>query len=222
MCRQILSELSAGTQQDGPSIAEGGCWFLRKMGLFFPYGTGELAPTTPVGYKDRRAFRIFLPAINRMGAIGIEALDTGRPVILSKSECIFRASFSARHVTALAGSEVFRWTAGGKAIFDQYCTKPDSGTPFSVQQQVVFPHDAQPCEHGGIFQIHPALFHVVGQWLCTNPMSAKQPGSQRLRCFSPFGGFPRCCPGQTSPVVGCFPDDAWRAPEESVRLAARQ
>jgi hypothetical protein len=112
-----------------------------------------------------------------MGTIGIEALDTGRTVISPRGERIFRAGFSARHGTALAGLKIFRRTAERKAGFDQYRTKPDSGPPFSVQQQVVFPHDAQSCEHGGIFQIHPSLFHVVGQRLCPDPMSPEQPVS---------------------------------------------
>jgi hypothetical protein len=108
-----------------------------------------------------------------MGTIRIEALDTGRTVILSKGERVFRAGFSARHGTALAGLEILRRTAGRKAAFDQYRTKPDPGAPLSVHQQIVFPHDAQSCEHGGIFEIHPSLFHMVGQRLCMNPMSPK-------------------------------------------------
>jgi len=141
------------------------------MGLFLSYWTGEFALPAPVGYQDRKAFRISLTALNRMRTIGIEALNTGRTIIFFPSECIFRAGFPARHDTALTGLEILRRAAGGKASFDQYRAKSDSGAPFSVQEQVVFSHDAQTSEHCGIFQIYSSFFHVVGQWLCTNPMS---------------------------------------------------
>jgi hypothetical protein len=106
-----------------------------------------------------------------MGTIGIEALDAGWSIIFPLSKRIFRAGCSAWDVTALARLEILRRTAGRELTFDQYRAESDPGSPFPVQKQVVFSHHTKSRKHGGIFQIHPSFFHVVGQRLCTNPIS---------------------------------------------------
>ena len=106
---------------------------LTEMRLLSAHGTCELAPPAPVNDPDRVAFGIGLAAVDRSCLVGFHTLDTSRSVVMPMSERIFRADFSARHGTVPAGIKFLQRAAGRQTSFNQYGTKPDTGSPYPVQ-----------------------------------------------------------------------------------------
>ena len=72
--------------QDLSSKSSGECWNQLKMLLFFAYWTGEFAPPTPFGHKNRRSVRIYLVAFYRVFPIRFQLLHADRPAIWSTFE----------------------------------------------------------------------------------------------------------------------------------------